>query len=302
MARDMVVVMEHLGFPRFCVAGHDRGGRVAYPWLWTIRSESTDLPFLTYFQRQPSGIEPTRALRWPTGHRHCLPSQNPFQSASSRRHLRPLWTMRLVPGAPPQPSLVPRFVRHMSQRCGTPFTPTPFVKSIERRQRSIVCMTTPTPAGVIEYPARSWRSGAASDHSSIGIARRADRWRSGKPGAMTSGARALNAGHFFPEELPNEAADALGDFLGRCPPPIRGGPDARVRRGSFSRSANSLAPNGRSEPRANIDRLGPYLLWSRRAVSRETSTASAFAGRFDNVKYIRDGQARKPVVYINTIY
>lgn len=30
MAADMVGVMEHLGFPRFSVAGHDRGGRVAY--------------------------------------------------------------------------------------------------------------------------------------------------------------------------------------------------------------------------------------------------------------------------------
>jgi haloacetate dehalogenase len=30
MARDMVVAMERLGFPHFCVAGHDRGGRVAY--------------------------------------------------------------------------------------------------------------------------------------------------------------------------------------------------------------------------------------------------------------------------------
>jgi haloacetate dehalogenase len=30
MARDMVVVMEQLGFPRFSVAGHDRGGRVAH--------------------------------------------------------------------------------------------------------------------------------------------------------------------------------------------------------------------------------------------------------------------------------
>jgi len=29
MARDMVAVMERLGFPRFGVAGHDRGGRVA---------------------------------------------------------------------------------------------------------------------------------------------------------------------------------------------------------------------------------------------------------------------------------
>ena len=30
MARDMMRVMERLGFPRFCVVGHDRGGRVAY--------------------------------------------------------------------------------------------------------------------------------------------------------------------------------------------------------------------------------------------------------------------------------
>jgi haloacetate dehalogenase len=30
MGRDMVVVMERLGFSRFAVAGHDRGGRVAY--------------------------------------------------------------------------------------------------------------------------------------------------------------------------------------------------------------------------------------------------------------------------------
>jgi haloacetate dehalogenase len=30
MAKDMVLVMEKLGFPRFSVVGHDRGGRVAY--------------------------------------------------------------------------------------------------------------------------------------------------------------------------------------------------------------------------------------------------------------------------------
>lgn len=30
MARDQVAVMRHLGFERFAVAGHDRGGRVAY--------------------------------------------------------------------------------------------------------------------------------------------------------------------------------------------------------------------------------------------------------------------------------
>ena len=30
MAGDMVAVMERLGFDRFSVVGHDRGGRVAY--------------------------------------------------------------------------------------------------------------------------------------------------------------------------------------------------------------------------------------------------------------------------------
>ena len=30
MARDQVAVMRQLGFERFAVAGHDRGGRVAY--------------------------------------------------------------------------------------------------------------------------------------------------------------------------------------------------------------------------------------------------------------------------------
>jgi haloacetate dehalogenase len=30
MARDMVAVMEEHGFRRFSIAGHDRGGRVAY--------------------------------------------------------------------------------------------------------------------------------------------------------------------------------------------------------------------------------------------------------------------------------
>src|SRR6202451_2708970 len=30
MARDAVAVMQHFGFDRFDIAGHDRGGRVAY--------------------------------------------------------------------------------------------------------------------------------------------------------------------------------------------------------------------------------------------------------------------------------
>ena len=39
LAQDMVIVMEHLGFVRFSVAGHDRGGRVAISY--GIRSSDT---------------------------------------------------------------------------------------------------------------------------------------------------------------------------------------------------------------------------------------------------------------------
>ena len=30
MAKDMVQLMDKLGFKKFCIAGHDRGGRVAH--------------------------------------------------------------------------------------------------------------------------------------------------------------------------------------------------------------------------------------------------------------------------------
>jgi haloacetate dehalogenase len=43
MANDMVAVMDKLGFPRFSVAGHDRGGRVAYR-LALARSASSASP------------------------------------------------------------------------------------------------------------------------------------------------------------------------------------------------------------------------------------------------------------------
>src|SRR5919197_908789 len=46
MARDMVAVMERLGFPRFSVAGHDRGGRVAYRLALDLPDRVTRLAVL----------------------------------------------------------------------------------------------------------------------------------------------------------------------------------------------------------------------------------------------------------------
>jgi haloacetate dehalogenase len=37
MAKELVEVMDKLGFPTFTLIGHDRGGRVSYRLPWTIR-------------------------------------------------------------------------------------------------------------------------------------------------------------------------------------------------------------------------------------------------------------------------
>src|SRR5262245_56651328 len=56
MAKDMVILMDQLGFGRFSVAGHDRGGRVAYRMaLDQLRRSST--------MRSKDGVLPRRYSR-----------------------------------------------------------------------------------------------------------------------------------------------------------------------------------------------------------------------------------------------
>lgn len=69
MARDMVSVMSKLGFDRFSVAGHDRGGRVAYRLALDHRERVERL-----------GSAPTRSWPSATGRGRCLRSRNPFPS------------------------------------------------------------------------------------------------------------------------------------------------------------------------------------------------------------------------------
>jgi haloacetate dehalogenase len=56
MARDMVQVMAELGFDAFAVAGHDRGGRVAYRMALDHPALVTRLAVLD--------IVPTHVNRW----------------------------------------------------------------------------------------------------------------------------------------------------------------------------------------------------------------------------------------------
>lgn len=64
MARDMVEVMAHLGHDRFFVAGHDRGGRVAYRMALDHPERVTRLATLDIMPTYPSwqGLKGTAAL------------------------------------------------------------------------------------------------------------------------------------------------------------------------------------------------------------------------------------------------
>src|SRR3989441_1356993 len=77
MARDMVAVMERLGFPRFSVAGHDLGGRVA-------SCLALDHPVRLPRAAGPAGISSAQAS---------------YRRAPTFR--RPFWPCSLPPHPPP---------------------------------------------------------------------------------------------------------------------------------------------------------------------------------------------------------
>jgi len=120
--------MEKLGFTRFCVAGHDRGGRVAYR-LALDHPERVDrlavldvLPTATVWDRADARFA---LAHWPWA---LLAQPEPLPERLIEAGPEAIVDNAL--GAPPQPYLVPRFARHMSQRCETPFTPTRHLRRV----------------------------------------------------------------------------------------------------------------------------------------------------------------------------
>jgi haloacetate dehalogenase len=84
LAQDQVEVMAALGFDRFAVAGHDRGGRVAYRWRWTTPSGSSGWRSSTSSPRVRSGDARTATSRGATGTGRSSRCPRRFPSASSR--------------------------------------------------------------------------------------------------------------------------------------------------------------------------------------------------------------------------
>ena len=185
MAHDLVTVMARLGYERFSVAGHDRGGRVAYRLALDHPSRIDRLAVLDVLPTGRFGTARMRALPWPSGPGRCWPSRSRCPSASWRRHQRPSWTMRWAAGARHRPCFLPRSARPMSRPCAIPPTSTPSARNTAPPRPSTARTTPRIVPAEGGSPARSWPCGAVAVPSMPGTRRRAGRWRSGASGPTT---------------------------------------------------------------------------------------------------------------------
>jgi haloacetate dehalogenase len=213
MARDMVSVMAALGFPRFAIAGHDRGGRVAYRLALD----------------HPERVERLAVL-------DVVPTAEVWARADARLALG-FWPWSLLAQPEPLPERLiaaapAAIVDDALGQWGSPraaFDP-------EARAAYIEALGDPAHVHAIceEYRAAATcdREHDEADHQSgrritcpvlaLWSGRGAlSTWyaEAGGPLALWRTwaddvqGRALDAGHFFPEEIPEETAAALARFF-----------------------------------------------------------------------------------------
>jgi haloacetate dehalogenase len=209
-------MVEHLGFSRFSVAGHDRGGRVAYRLALD----------------HPDCVERLAVL-------DIVPTDTVWERADARFALA-FWPWSLLAQPEPLPERILAaaadvIVDHALARWGTPSTVFPH----QVRAAYVQALREPTHAHAIceEYRAAATLD-REHDHADRVRGRRitcpllvlwsaegaVGTWYMEKSGPIpiwqewSDGGvegHALHAGHFFPEEVPEQTADALRRFFGR---------------------------------------------------------------------------------------
>src|SRR6267378_4043907 len=212
MARDCVAVMDRLGFPRFSVAGHDRGGRVAYRLALD----------------HPERVRRTVVL-------DVIPTEEAWKRADARFALA-FWPWSLLAQPEPLPerllAAAPEAV--VDDALGAWGSP-PAVFSPEVWAAYVEALRDPARVHAI---CEEYRAAATCDREHDRADRRAGRRIDGPVLALWSDNGALNswyaeeggplalwrswadevqghsvhAGHFFPEEIPDETAEALIAF------------------------------------------------------------------------------------------
>lgn len=217
MARDMVTVMDRLGFSRFSVAGHDRGGRVAYRLALDHPQRVARLAVLD--------VVPTAEAWQRADARFALA----FWPWSLLAQPAPL-PERLVSGAPEavvdaalggwgsppeafEPDVRAAYVEALRDGARVhaicedyraAATRDVVHDEADRREgRRLTCPVLVLWSG--RGPLNSWY---APWGGPLGV------WRAW---ATDVQGRAFDAGHFFPEEIPEQTADALVRFFAATP-------------------------------------------------------------------------------------
>jgi haloacetate dehalogenase len=213
LAKDMVTMMERLGFPRYSVAGHDHGGRVAYRMALD----------------HPDSVERLAVL-------DILPTETVWERADARFALA-FWPWSLLAQPEPLPerilAAVPEaIVDDALGRWGSPSAVFP----PEVRAAYVQALRDPSHLHAIceEYRAAATidrehdEADRASGHRIVcpllalwSAKGPLDTWYEEEGGPLSLWrawggdvqGRALNAGHFFPEEAPEQTADALNHFF-----------------------------------------------------------------------------------------
>jgi haloacetate dehalogenase len=213
MARDMVRVMERLGFLRFSVAGHDRGGRVAYRLALD----------------HPERVERIAVL-------DVLPTAEVWERADARLALD-FWPWSLLAQPAPLPerlvTAAPEAV--VDDALGGWGSPSSAFGA-EVRAAYVEMLRDPERVHAI---CEEYRAAATRDREHDAADRRGGRRIACPVLALWSGRGSLDAwyadaggplalwrawadeveggpldaGHFFPEELPDETAEALAGFF-----------------------------------------------------------------------------------------
>jgi haloacetate dehalogenase len=214
MARDMVALMAHLGFGRFSVAGHDRGGRVAYRlaldhpttieriavldvipiveaweradarlatgfWPWSLLAQPEPLPERLLTAAPEAVIDDALGGGWGSPPVAFEPDARDAYVRALRRAESVHAICEEYRAAAAIDAAHDEDDRRAGRRIASPM---------------LVLWSAPGPLG-------SWYADAGGP---LGIWRR---WATDVRG------RALTAGHFFPEEIPDETAAVLAAFF-----------------------------------------------------------------------------------------
>ncbi|TIQ26780.1 MAG: alpha/beta hydrolase [Mesorhizobium sp.] len=216
MAADLAALMRKLGFSRFMVAGHDRGGRVAYRLALD----------------HPDRVEKLAVL-------DIVPTADAWDRADARLALG-YWPWSLLAQAEPLPETIMAAAADAivdNALGGWGSSPDVFPAAV--RQAYVEALRDPAHIHAIceEYRAAATLD-REHDHADRSAARRIvcpvlalwsgsgalAEWYAAEGGALELWRRwaedvqggPMPGGHFFPEELPDETAAMLSDFLLRA--------------------------------------------------------------------------------------